>query len=69
MHAPAQVDVEDLHELVPSLGVSIASNRGEERGDINVRSDDAVENPLNPEISDAFQSLLEGIDAGYGYRV
>lgn len=69
MHAPVQVNVQDLDQFVPAFGVGVAPDGGEERRDIHVCSDDVVEDPFRTEICHAFQTIFEGISAGYGYCV
>jgi hypothetical protein len=70
VHAPAQVDVEDLDEVVAALAVVVAADRGQQRRHVDVGAHDGVEHPLQPEVRHALEAHLERVDArdGHGAR-
>jgi hypothetical protein len=69
VHAPRQVDVEDVDELVAPLRVVVAADRGEQRHDVDVGAHNRVQDPLEAEVGHALEAMLEGVDAGDGNRV
>jgi hypothetical protein len=66
MHAPAQVDVEDLDEVVAALRVVVAADRGQQRRHVDVGAHNGVEHPLEPEVRHTLEAHLERVDAGDG---
>lgn len=65
-HAPGRVDVQHVHELVAARGVGIAADGAQELVDANVGAHDGVEDPLEPQVGDALEAVLEGVDARDG---
>jgi hypothetical protein len=67
VHAPAQVDVEDLDEVVAALAVVVAADRGQQRRHVDVGAHDGVEHPLQAEVRHALEAHLERVDARDGH--
>ena len=44
----------------------VAPHGGEEGGDINVGTDDGIQDPFETEVGDAFQAVFEGVVARDG---
>ena len=63
MHAPVEIDVEDVDEFIPTVRVCIAADGGEEGRDVDVGADDVVKNPFHAEVGYAFEAVLEGVFA------
>ena len=66
MHAPCEIDVKHLNKLIPSLRVVLAANGVEEGNDVDIGANDGVQDPLEAEVSDALETLLERVDACNG---
>jgi hypothetical protein len=66
VHAPVGVDIEHSYELISTLGVSIATDGAEKLIDTNIVANNGVEDPLEAEISDTLETLLEGINSADG---
>lgn len=64
VHTPGNVNIKNLDQLVPPLRIMITAYRSQQSGNVNVRTDDWVEDPFKAKISDAFQALLERVDPG-----
>ena len=63
MHAPTEINVEDLDEFVATSGIGVSPNTGEESRHIDVGADDWVEHPFNAEIRDASEICGERVEA------
>lgn len=63
VHAPVDVDVEHMDELVAAVGVGVTADGAEELIDANVSAHNGVQDPLEAKIGDALEALLEGVDA------
>lgn len=66
MHAPPQVDVEDVHELGAAVGEGAAADAVEQGGHVDVGAHDGVEDPFETQVGDALEAGGEGVDAGDG---
>lgn len=66
VHAPGGVDVEQGDELVAALGEGVAADGAQQLRDADVAADNGVEHPLEAEVGDALEGVLEGVDAADG---
>ena len=61
MHAPVEIDVENVDQFIPAVGISVSADRREESRDVDIRAYDVVENPFGAQVCHSVQTLLEGI--------
>lgn len=55
-----------MHQLVATFRVGVAADGAQELVDADVGAHDGVEDPLEPEVGDALEPVLEGVDARDG---
>lgn len=61
VHAPGDVDVQDADELVAARRVRVPADGAQELGDADVGAHDRVQHPLEPEVRDALEPVLERV--------
>lgn len=64
VHAPRQVDVKDVDELVAAFRVVLSADGVEQCDHVDVGADDGVQDPFQAEVGYAFEAVLERVDAG-----
>ncbi|KUI62595.1 hypothetical protein VP1G_11410 [Cytospora mali] len=65
-HAPAGIDVQHVDQLVPAVRVGVAADGAQQLHDADVRPHDGVEHPLEAEVRDALEAVLERVRARDG---
>lgn len=61
MHAPSEINIENIDKFIASFWISVAANRCKESRYVDVGPDNAVEDPFDAEVGDALEAFFEGV--------
>ena len=62
MHPPAHINVQQVDQFISPLGVGVSADGREQRGDGDVRADNGVEDPFQPEVGYSSEVVREGVE-------